>query len=210
MAAIGSPVFSADLIVGLGGSKDQRTQRMVFVLNNLIRFWGREPMAYLEEIIRMVKSRTDAVALEKNSGAQKDAERIKALEEENKKLSERNKVLFEDNVKLTTKYTGAAAKLEKLNNTLLDLQTKYTELKKQKGGSDLRPIFKSYMRRGMELDRLKHDSERHAIWYNEKIRGFALEKSELADKLGLQIRATADTEFAKVRPPILHQVWCFY
>ena len=124
MAATGSPVFSADLIVGLGGSKDQRTQRMVFVLNNLIRFWGREPMAYLEEIIRMVKSRTDAVALEKNSGAQKDAERIKALEEENKKLSERNKVLFEDNVKLVTQYKGAAAKLEKLNSTLLDLQTK--------------------------------------------------------------------------------------
>ena len=208
MAAKGSPLFTLDLMVDLGGRKDQRTQRMVSVLNNLTRFWGIDAKAYMQEFINMVKSRTDTLAVTLEPPSKPNgiipADLIKELTEANKKSSEQIQTLLADKTKIEARYKELNSILSKSGSSVQHTQKKTDSLNEKA----LLPVIGSYMLKCKELDRLKHESARHSIWYNEKVRKFELEKSGMestVNDLNREIKGLKVAFAAKV-PLIMHQV----
>jgi hypothetical protein len=205
MPAKEPPLFTMHLMMDLGGKNDERTQIMVLVLNNLTRFWGDEPRAYMQEFINMVKSRTDTLAVvlapSKPSGIT-PADLIKELTEANKKSSEKIQTLLADKLKIEAKYTELDSMLSKSQHK----QNKTAPSNEK----TIWPVigFESFMLKCRELDRLKHESARHSIWYNEKVRKFEVEKSEMestVNNLNREIKESKVAFAAKV-PPLMNQV----
>ena len=178
-------LFTTEYLVSIGGNADPESCEMVRVLNLLTSFWGYEAIGHMEKFLNLIKSKTDELSVTLRPRGDSRTEVASGASE-----AKRPRVLETDKKDALQRLKESEAKVQSLEHSLKNLQEKYSELEKKTRVSHEKGILNlfaaSYTKKCVDLDNLKDESIRHAIWFNEHTNTSMAAKLDLEKNLSLK------------------------